>query len=417
MVLYAPVSYNQFQWQLLPASPVGPGRHDDAFFVSPLLGWVVNGAGEAHRTMDGGAHWTLQADRNLYFRAVGFADSANGWIGVLTAPPAMLSTTDGGVTWQDVTNIPSPLPPGICGISVVNRNVVYASGKYSGPARVVKTTDGGASWSVLALDSIASFLVDCYFTTPDSGFVVGARGTSLQTCFTKILFTSDGGATWKTVFTGTRQGELCWKITFPTPARGYVSIERFLQGGTYILKTTNGGETWHEKQFSASLIDQQGIGFATESHGWVGGWNNPTYETTNGGDTWTLSSFGTNVNRFRFLNDTLGYAVGSRVYKYSRIPVNVDEEETFPVSFALEQNYPNPFNPKTNFEFGVSSLEFVSLKVFDVLGRELTTLVNEITSPGRHTVTWDGSNYPSGVYLYRLTTPTFTSTRRMILLK
>ena len=96
-----------------------------------------------------------------------------------------------------------------------------------------------------------------------------------------------------------------------------------------------------------------------------------------------------------------------------------------PNSFSLEQNYPNPFNPVTNLEFGISDLGFVSLKVYDILGKEVTTLVNEKLSPGNYKVEFDGNEFPSGVYFYRLvmslsnplTAVEFTDTKRMLLLK
>jgi hypothetical protein len=88
-----------------------------------------------------------------------------------------------------------------------------------------------------------------------------------------------------------------------------------------------------------------------------------------------------------------------------------------PLSYALAQNYPNPFNPITNFGFRISDFGFVSLKVFDVLGREVATLVNENKNPGRYAVSWDASEVGSGVYFYRLTVGSFTTTRKMVLMK
>jgi hypothetical protein len=94
--------------------------------------------------------------------------------------------------------------------------------------------------------------------------------------------------------------------------------------------------------------------------------------------------------------------------------------------FQLYQNYPNPFNPTTTIKFqipssklgfGIWNLEFVSMKVFDVLGREVATLVNEVKPPGEYSVAFDGSNLPSGVYYYRLSSGNFTKTRRMILIR
>jgi endonuclease I len=105
-------------------------------------------------------------------------------------------------------------------------------------------------------------------------------------------------------------------------------------------------------------------------------------------------------------------------------PLTVGEND-LPHGFALYQNYPNPFNPSTRIRYSVwgpgssaSSVEsFVSLKVYDLLGREVATLVNEPQSTGSYTVTWDASGVSSGVYISRLTTPGGTLTKRMILLK
>ena len=97
---------------------------------------------------------------------------------------------------------------------------------------------------------------------------------------------------------------------------------------------------------------------------------------------------------------------------------NITSAENYlPVKFWLYQNYPNPFNPVTNLEFGISDLEFVSLKVYDVLGKEAANLVNEKLSPGRYKVEFDGSGLTSGVYFYRLTAGEFTDTKRMMLMK
>jgi len=86
-------------------------------------------------------------------------------------------------------------------------------------------------------------------------------------------------------------------------------------------------------------------------------------------------------------------------------------------SYYLYQNYPNPFNPITNLEFGISDLGFVSLKVYNSLGKEVAILVNEIKPAGRYEVTFDGSNLSSGVYIYKFAAGEFSDTKRMILLK
>ena len=73
-----------------------------------------------------------------------------------------------------------------------------------------------------------------------------------------------------------------------------------------------------------------------------------------------------------------------------------------PTGFTLKQNYPNPFNPTTNLEFGISELGFVTLKIYNVLGNEVATLVNENLSPGSYQLKWNGEGFSSGVYFYEL---------------
>ena len=90
--------------------------------------------------------------------------------------------------------------------------------------------------------------------------------------------------------------------------------------------------------------------------------------------------------------------------------------QNFHVIFQ-ESNYPNPFNPVTNLEFGISNLGFVTLKVYDVLGKEVATLVNDIRQPGNYTIEFDGSDLSSGIYFYKIEAGSFVQTKRMILLK
>ena len=90
---------------------------------------------------------------------------------------------------------------------------------------------------------------------------------------------------------------------------------------------------------------------------------------------------------------------------------------TIPVTYSLSQNYPNPINPTTNVKFSISNVQFVTLKVFDMLGKEIAILVNEKLDAGEHNIKWNASEYPSGVYSYQLTAGNFRETKRMILIK
>lgn len=115
---------------------------------------------------------------------------------------------------------------------------------------------------------------------------------------------------------------------------------------------------------------------------------------------------------------TGGNGRGDASVSYINVHILIYDITTeIPSKYDLAQNYPNPFNPVTNLEFGISNLRFVTLKVYDMLGKEVSTLVNEKLNPGTYKVEFDGSSLPGGVYFYRLTSGDFTDTRRMMLIK
>jgi hypothetical protein len=96
---------------------------------------------------------------------------------------------------------------------------------------------------------------------------------------------------------------------------------------------------------------------------------------------------------------------------------DVPNDLTVPTGFSLAQNYPNPFNPTTKIQFTIVNRQLTIVKVYDVLGSEVATLVNEVKEPGTYTVQFNGSNLASGVYFYRLHAGEFTQTKRLMSLK
>ena len=127
-----------------------------------------------------------------------------------------------------------------------------------------------------------------------------------------------------------------------------------------------------------------------------------------------------------FVNNQTGYAVGDSgtVLKFVPPPVNVDVVSAEVTNFVLDQNYPNPFNPITKIKYSVPSVVsigernlLVALKVYDVLGKEITTLVDEYKNPGDYEIDFDGSNLPGGIYFYQLKTGGYSQTKKMVMLK
>ncbi|NOS83686.1 MAG: T9SS type A sorting domain-containing protein [Ignavibacteria bacterium] len=119
-----------------------------------------------------------------------------------------------------------------------------------------------------------------------------------------------------------------------------------------------------------------------------------------------------------------GYTTAGRLYRI-KPDLSGISNNNIPVGYKLEQNYPNPFNPVTSIKYEIPKTGFVTLKIFNALGMELTALVNETKQQGSYEVSWDASNFSSGVYFYELSarqnagssTGEFTERRKMVLIK
>ena len=319
-------------WALLDGSPASPAnaRHDDIVFLDPANGWLVNTRGEVYRTEDGGMGWQKlsQFEQRTFPRCVGFADAQRGWVGNLnftagqTEPDkSLFETTDGGRTWANVSQrITGDTVVGLCGMRVVTPSVVVAVGRWGGPPVFVKTTDGGRSWTSRTLAPLATGLVDLTFFNEREGFAVGGLGVGYseaeqRASRTVILATRDGGATWETRYTSAAAGQWAWKLQFVTDRVGYVTTEGPTPEGV-ILKTTDGGLSWQRVRVDAGQ-SFEGVAFVTPERGWVGAF--PTlYSTTDGGASWRALGVGVRVNRMRVIGDSLAFASGDRVYRWTR---------------------------------------------------------------------------------------------------
>lgn len=154
--------------------------------------------------------------------------------------------------------------------------------------------------------------------------------------------------------------------------------------------------------------------------------NNVNYWIPQSGSPALSGSSFSNPNLSGFENVTFRGAFGSVNWTSNWSQFNPKNYEiisirqissSVPDKFNLNQNYPNPFNPVTKLEFGIPNSGFVSLKVFDLLGKEVAVLINENLSPGRYETEFNGNNFASGVYFYKLETGNFVQTKRMLLLK
>jgi len=150
------------------------------------------------------------------------------------------------------------------------------------------------------------------------------------------------------------------------------------------------------------------------------------FRTTNLGTTWVkeyvpLQGALGQVQHIQFISPTLGYAgLGGTLgglMRYGNPSGIINEGGNVPESFSLSQNYPNPFNPSTTIKFAIPKSGNVTLAVYNSLGREVETLVNEFMNAGTYEVSYDASKLTSGIYFYKIVTNGFAETKRMMLVK
>lgn len=206
-------------------------------------------------------------------------------------------------------------------------------------------------------------------------------------------------------------------VSFPTTTLGYAS-------GTdkRLHKTVNGGVNWYDAGVVLGFSTVASLEFTDSLTGYVG---TPCNEGTilhslDGGETWTLQSSGTSETLLDifFTSPSNGYAVGTNgtILHYTQLS-NIKNPEGQNKSFYLMQNNPNPFQTKTNIKFTLHQSGFVNLKVYNLYGKMITSLLNEYQSAGEHSVVFDGSDLPSGIYFYRISIANKFETGKMIIAK
>jgi len=189
-----------------------------------------------------------------------------------------------------------------------------------------------------------------------------------------------------------------------------------------IVRTTNGGTNWTSQWFVITDYFSD-VSFTDENTGTVVGYSGTILRTTNGGTNWSSQTSGTTyqLTGVYFTDANTGTAVGEggtilRTTNGGVTFINQISSE-IPQRFSLYQNYPNPFNPSTSITFDIVKTSDVKLVVFDVLGREVSELVNERLSNGSFRVDFNASNLRSGVYFYKLITDEFVNVKKMVLIK
>ena len=304
--------------------------------------------------------------------------------------------------WQN------PLPHGytLRSVSFTDVNNGTAVGE---AGTILRTTNGGTSW-INQSSGTTNTLFGVSFTDANNGTAVGEAGI--------ILRTTDGGTSWISQTSGTTNW--LWGVSFTDANNGTV-VGEFI-----ILRTTNGGLSWINQVSGAGWLF--GVSFSDANNGTVVGSHGRILRTTNGGVNWISQTSGT-ANSLRgvsFTDANNGTAVGDggTILRTTNGGVTfIEVRKEIASSFLLMQNHPNPFNPSTTINYQIPAFNFVTLKVYDVLGNEVATLVNEEKSAGEYEVefnsSWTGRglSLPSGVYFYQLRVNSFVESRKMILMK
>jgi photosystem II stability/assembly factor-like uncharacterized protein len=370
----------------------------DVCFTDANTGTVAGGSGTILRTTNGGTTWTAQSSGTpLDLYGVSFSDANTG---IVVGNGIILRTTDGGQTW---TGQASAILNSIWFVDGINGIAVGQAGT------IARTTDGGITWAAQASDTAAD-LRGVSFAGTDNGIAVGI--IPLLELFGIIVRTTDGGGTWAVQYN-----------EYPLLGVARVNTMRAAVVGGFgkILLTTDGGVTWAH-QPSGISNDLYDACFADSNNGTAVGEAGTILRTTNGGATWLAQPSGTTNTLYgvTFTNANNGTAVGADgtiLRTTTGGVVGVKESNEVPMHFSLSQNYPNPFNPSTNIRFSLPASGLATLEVFDILGREVRTLVNGELKPGSHEVTFDATGLASGVYFYRLQAGGVVQTKRLVLLR
>jgi len=378
------------------------------------------------------AQWSEQVSPvTSVLNSVSAVDNNNVWI--CGTSGVVLKTTNGGINWVSANFPNSGLP--LYNIWAIDANTVVTAGSNANTA-VWRTTNAGGSWTQVFTQAGGFIDGITQRVTPNKllmvGNPVGGRWS--------IWKSDDNGATWdSTQFylpqAGTETGfnnSLCllpqlgaWfgtnntKIykrdfnsyfTEVTPSLVNSNSVWFndgqngMTGGTSLLKTSNGGTLWAPLAAPGSGTIQ---GITGASTNWWYARGGSIYFSTNNGLIWSTDFTAPAGNYNHITTSRTGghlWAIRSNGGISTSTGPNAIQpiSNEIPAKFSLSQNYPNPFNPSSKIKFEVPKSSFIVLTVYDVMGKELTTLVNEQLQPGVYSVDWNGSNFASGVYFYKI---------------
>ena len=362
-------------------------------------------------------------------------------------PGELYKSIDGGLNWINLFNNWSYTYIN----SVITYNdslVLIGTGNYgqSNYVGILRSFDQGSTWSKIA------------FIDTGIGILYEHNGLTFATTFTGDIYCSaDTGLGWEKVYENTTgnginsfagdnnskliagflhgsiarssDNGISWTMITPNWTVLYVYdllfVDDFILAATDIgiFKSTDFGENW-DRLGSEIIFSAARLLFIppAQIYAMDGNWmHDKFYFSNDKGENWDILNSGLPENSYFYdMTKHRNYIfVGSDygVYKSEEITSVQDKQDNIISKFSLSQNYPNPFNPKTKIDYQIAQLGIVSIKVYDILGKEVAILVNKVQSTGNYYVNFEGTNLPSGIYFYQLKSGDFIQTRKMILLK
>lgn len=383
----------------------------DIFFLDSLNGWTCTNwdpqfdTAYIMRTTNAGNNWEIQLRNNLSLSSIQFINNDIGYSAGGDGSGKFLYTTNGGINWTVTT----PFGSGINNIQdlyFVNKDTGWICSDDPFGGGVFKTTNGGINW--IRQTGVGNF-ERLFFLNKDTGWVC-YNGNQRQ-----LIRTTNGGSNWNVQYNFTPV--FVNDVFFMNPSTGIVT-------GNANYRTTNGGANWTQTNLGGGKISM-----GNDKVGWAGSNFNKIVKTTNGGVSWGFQ----NIPIFSILSvsakDSLrawGGGGGGIIHTTDGGgPITEIKQSSteLPSDYKLFQNYPNPFNPNTVISFELRITSFITLRVYNSIGKQVQTLVNEKKNAGEYEIKFDAKDLPGGVYFYRIeitnenSNKVLSNTKKMILLK
>jgi photosystem II stability/assembly factor-like uncharacterized protein len=369
--------------------------------INANTGFIAGANQVVRKTTNGGLNWSTVSVPNWDYGEISFLNINTG---IIAAGPGtiFIQTYNGGSTWIQRNAVDY-----IGKIQYIDSLLIYATGGYS----VMKSVNGGINWFQIDTSSYYLNFRSLFFVNKDTGTVVG-RDALVRT-------TTNGGVNWTTRIVGIpiQFGDsTLFDVMFGNAQTGYACGNNGI-----VIKTTNGGLNWNYKP-TGTLNSLPGIYFTDANTGTVVG-NPVIYRTINGGDNWISQTYPLNepLRGVYFVTANTGWIAGFNgliLYTSNGGMVWLDpNSNNIPMDFAIYQNCPNPFNPFTKIYYTIPKRSNVTLVVYDCLGRQVKTLVNETKEAGYYNETLDGTSLASGIYFYNIEAGNYHNSKKMVLVK